>query len=65
MQRVRRHAESNDPIFLTVLLESEQVVALMAVKYKQLVRANSVPLCMPVKVLQQLQAKFILLSSHS
>jgi hypothetical protein len=51
MQRVGRHAESNDIVLLTVLLEFERVVALIAVKYKQSVRANSASLCMRVKVL--------------
>jgi hypothetical protein len=48
---VRRHAESDDIVLLTVLLEFERVVALVAVKYKQSVRANSALLCMLIKVL--------------
>jgi hypothetical protein len=56
---VRRHAESSNVVLLTVLLEFERVVALMAIKYEQLVGANSVPLRMCVKVLQPLQAQFI------
>jgi hypothetical protein len=48
---VRRHAESNNIVLLIVLLEFKRVVALVAVKYKQLVRANSALLCMLIKVL--------------
>jgi cell division protein FtsI/penicillin-binding protein 2 len=52
MRRVRRHAESNNLILFAVLLKFERVVALMVVEHKQLVRANSAPLCMRVKVRQ-------------
>jgi hypothetical protein len=37
VRRVRRHTESDNLILLTVLLEFERVVALMAVDYKQLI----------------------------
>jgi hypothetical protein len=48
---VRRHAESNNVILLVVLLEFERGVAVIAINYKQLVRANSALLCMLIKVL--------------
>jgi hypothetical protein len=48
---VGRHAESNNLVLLAVLLEFKQVVALIAVNYKQPMCANSMPLCMLVKVL--------------
>jgi hypothetical protein len=48
---VGRHAESNNFILLIVLLEFKQVVALVAVNYKQAICANSIPLCILVKVL--------------
>jgi hypothetical protein len=51
VQRVRRHAESNNVVLLIVLLEFKQGVAVIAINYKQLVRANSVLLCMLIKVL--------------
>jgi hypothetical protein len=56
---VRRHADSNNLVLLTVLLECKQAVALMAVNYKQSVAANHPLLCMLIKVLQLLQAKLI------
>jgi hypothetical protein len=59
MQQVERHAESNNLVLLAVLLGFEQVVALMAIEYKQLVCTNNASLCMHVKVLQPVQAKFI------
>jgi hypothetical protein len=37
MQQVRRHVESNSLILFAVLLKFKQVVALIAVYYKQLV----------------------------
>jgi hypothetical protein len=54
---VRRHAESDNIILLIVLLEVEQVVPLMVVKYKQLVSANNMPFCMHNIGLQPLQAQ--------
>jgi hypothetical protein len=48
---VGRHAESNNLILLVVLLEFKQAVALIAVNYKQPICANSMPLCILVKVL--------------
>jgi hypothetical protein len=51
VRQVRRHAESNNIILLAVLLEFKRVIALIAIKYKQLVYANSAPLCMRIKVL--------------
>ncbi|KAJ8112139.1 hypothetical protein OPT61_g5427 [Boeremia exigua] len=44
---------------LTVLLELDQFVALVAVNNQQTVGTNSTLLCMPVKVLQLLKAKLI------
>jgi hypothetical protein len=60
MRQVRRHAESNNLVFLAVLLEVERVVALMAVNDKQAVATNSPPLYMCIKVLQPLYAKLVL-----
>jgi hypothetical protein len=48
---VRRHADSNNLVLLTVLLECERVVALIAVNCEQLVATNYSLLCMLVKVL--------------
>jgi hypothetical protein len=48
---VGRHAESNNLVLLTVLLEIEQVVALMAVNNKQLISAYNSPFYMLIKVL--------------
>jgi hypothetical protein len=59
MRRVRRHAESNNLVLLTVLLEFERVVALVAVDKEQLILPNSASLCMRVKVFQPLQTKLI------
>ena len=56
---MRRHANSYNLVLLAVLLECEQVVALMAVNRKQLVAANYPLLCMLIKVLQPLQTKLI------
>jgi hypothetical protein len=49
---VRRHKESDNLVFLTVLVELMAAVALMAVYNKQTVHAYSTLLCMRVKVLQ-------------
>jgi hypothetical protein len=59
MRRVRRHTESNNLVLLTVLLEFEQVVALIAVNKEQLILSNSTSLCIRVKVFQLLQTKLI------
>jgi hypothetical protein len=48
---VQRHADSNNLILLTVLLECKQVIALIAINYKQLVATNYPLLCMLIKVL--------------
>jgi hypothetical protein len=56
---VRRHAESDNLIILTVLLEFKQFVALMAVNNKQPMGANNSSLCILIKVLQPLQAELI------
>jgi hypothetical protein len=48
---VRRHAESNNLIILAVLLEINQVVALIAVNNKQTIPSYSASLYMPIKVL--------------
>ncbi len=46
-----RHAESNNLVFLAVLLENKRVVALVAVDNKQTYCANSTSLRMLIKVL--------------
>jgi hypothetical protein len=56
---VWRHTDSDNLVLLAVLLESEQVVALMAVNCEQAVGANYPLLCMLIKVLQPLQTKLI------
>jgi hypothetical protein len=48
---VGRHAESDNLILLTVLLEIERVVALIAVDNKQLMSAYNSPFYMLIKVL--------------
>jgi hypothetical protein len=48
---VQRHADSNNLVLLAVLLECEQVVALIAINCKQLVAANYPLLCILIKVL--------------
>jgi hypothetical protein len=54
MRQVKSHAESDNIVLLAVLLEFDQVVALMAIEHKQLICANSAPLCVRIKVLQPL-----------
>ena len=54
-----RHIDSNNLVLLTVFLESERVIALIAVDCEQSVAANYSLLCMLIKVLQPLQAKLI------
>jgi hypothetical protein len=56
---VQRHTDSNNLILLTVLLECERVMALIAVNCEQSVGTNYSLLCMLIKVLQPLQAKLI------
>ena len=51
MRQVRRHVESNNLILLAVLLEFEQVVALMAINNKQTIASYSPSLCVRIKVL--------------
>jgi hypothetical protein len=51
---VRRHAESDNLILLTVLLEFKRVVALVAVNNKQTIVSYSPLLCVSVKVLEPL-----------
>jgi hypothetical protein len=48
---VQRYTDSNNLILLAVLLECEQVIALIAVNCKQLVGTNYSLLCMLIKVL--------------
>jgi hypothetical protein len=48
---VQRYVDSNNLILLTVLLECERVVALIAINCKQLVAANYLLLYMLIKVL--------------
>jgi hypothetical protein len=51
VQQVERHAESDNLVLLTVLLEIKQVVALIAVDNEQLISAYNSPFCMLIKVL--------------
>jgi hypothetical protein len=48
---VRRHIESDNLVFLTILVKLVATVALIAVYNKQTVHTNSLVLCMRVKVL--------------
>jgi hypothetical protein len=48
---MRRYTDSNNLVLLTVLLECERVVALIAVNNKQLISAYNLSLCMLIKVL--------------
>jgi hypothetical protein len=48
---VRRHVDSNNLVLLTVLLECERVVALIAVNNKELISAYNSLLYMLIKVL--------------
>ena len=48
---MRRHVDSNNLILLAVLLECEQVLALIAVNCEQIVAANYPLLYMLIKVL--------------
>jgi hypothetical protein len=57
MRQVRRYVESNNFVLLAALLESERVMALVAVSNKQPVPANSAPLRMLIKMLRPLQAE--------
>jgi hypothetical protein len=49
---VRQHAERVDIVLLAKLLKFKRVVALIAIKDKQLTRPNHLALCMLNKVLQ-------------
>jgi hypothetical protein len=51
VRRVGRHAESDNLVLLTVLLEIKRVVALIAVNNEQLISAYNSPFCMLIKVL--------------
>jgi hypothetical protein len=48
---VQRHADSNNLVLLTVLLEIERVIALMAVNNEELISAYNPLLCILIKVL--------------
>lgn len=56
---MRRHTEGNNLCLLTVPLDFNGRVALMAIDNKQAVAAHNPPLCLLIKVLQPLQAKLI------
>jgi hypothetical protein len=59
VRRVWRHTESDNLCLCAVLLELVRVVALMTVKNEQTIASNTTLFCMPVKVLQPLQAKLV------
>jgi hypothetical protein len=48
---VQKYIDSNNLVLLVVLLESKQVIALIAVNCEQLVGTNYSLLCMLIKVL--------------
>jgi hypothetical protein len=56
---VWRHTESNNLAFLVEVLELKQLVALIAVKNKQLVTAYCISLCILDKVLQLGKTKLV------
>jgi hypothetical protein len=56
---VRRHTESENLVFLTVLVERVTAVAPMAVYNKQTVHTNSTVLFIRVKLLQPPQTKLV------
>jgi hypothetical protein len=59
VRRVRRNTESDNIVFLTVLVECMTAVALVVVYNEQTVRANSTLLCMRIKVLQPPHTKLV------
>ena len=56
---MRGHTQSDNLVFLAVLMEIDRVVTLMTVQNKQPMAANSALLCVLVKVLQPFQTKLI------
>ena len=59
MRQMRRHVKSNNIILLADRLEFKQVVALIAINYKQAIDAYSINLCVGIKMLQPFNFKLI------